>query len=166
MCCGHLRSEVSIMTFVLLSSSADCSPTKVSSVLPGRCDTNHLKVHLLENVKHHPAPPPHPTDPPQQEEEADDPVTGLKVELSWENQPPPPRGDIPNHLRFLDYVEGELQDHVAPSCSQFYCTGRTGPTQRRAKVSVVLDHSTHSNHIPCFSWTVFSVFSFKFESYQ
>ncbi|XP_035863594.1 FRAS1-related extracellular matrix protein 1b [Sander lucioperca] len=81
----------------------------------GRCDPDDLRVD--EDRKRlplpHPPPPPPPRlpDPPRPEE---DPVTDIEAELLWENQPHPPRGDVPNRRPYLDYGDGEPQDQPAP----------------------------------------------------
>ncbi|XP_036971006.1 FRAS1-related extracellular matrix protein 1b isoform X3 [Acanthopagrus latus] len=86
----------------------------------GRCDPDDLRVE--EDEKRFPAPPPHPPrlpDPPRPEEE-EDPVTDIEAELVWENQPHPPRGDVPNRRPFLDYGDGDPQDQAAHSYSQVH----------------------------------------------
>lgn len=81
--------------------------------LPGRCDPDDLKVD--EDQKRPPPlpPPPRLPEPPRPEEE-DDPVTDIEAELLWENQPHPPRGDVPHRRPFLDYGDGDPQDQAAP----------------------------------------------------
>ncbi|KAF1385246.1 hypothetical protein PFLUV_G00105740 [Perca fluviatilis] len=79
----------------------------------GRCDPDDLRVD--EDNKQLPLPPLPPLlrlpDPPRPEE---DPVTDIEAELLWENQPHPPRGDVPNRRPYLDYGDGEPQDQPAP----------------------------------------------------
>lgn len=81
-----------------------------------------------EDDKQLPAPPVLP-DPPSEE----DLVTGIEAELLWENQPHPPRGDVPNRRLYLDYGEGIPQDQAAPSRTHYHSrqlpgTGNTGTT--------------------------------------
>ncbi|XP_047442063.1 FRAS1-related extracellular matrix protein 1b [Mugil cephalus] len=57
-------------------------------------------------------PPPRLQDPRPEE---DDPVTDIEAELLWENQPPPSRGDVPDHQSHLDDGHKEHQDQEAPS---------------------------------------------------
>lgn len=89
--------------------------------MSGRCDPDDLMVD--EDERRFPAPPPHPPprlpDPPRPEEE-EDPVTDIEAELVWENQPHPPRGDVPNRRPFLDYGDGDPQDQAAHSYSQVH----------------------------------------------
>lgn len=90
--------------------------------LSGRCDPDDLKGE--EDEKHLPAPP--------RPEKDDDPVTDIEAELLWENQPHPPRGDVPNRRPYLDYGEGEPQDQAAPGHIHYHrqlpgqVTGSTG----------------------------------------
>lgn len=94
-----------------------CSPS-------GRCHPDDLKV--------------------EEEEEEEDPVTDIEAELLWENQPHPPRGDVPNRRPYLDHGDQDLQDQAAPSSGQIHYrqlpgTGQTGSTGQRhggLKVSV------------------------------
>uniref|UniRef100_A0A3Q1IU48 C-type lectin domain-containing protein n=1 Tax=Anabas testudineus TaxID=64144 RepID=A0A3Q1IU48_ANATE len=94
-------------------------------------------------------PPPLLPEPPSLEE---DPVIDIEAELLWENQPHPPRGDVPNRRPYLDYGEGIPQDQAAPSYSHTHyhskqlpragSTGTTGSSTNslrhgRAKVSSV-----------------------------
>nr|XP_020464816.1 FRAS1-related extracellular matrix protein 1-like [Monopterus albus] len=72
----------------------------------GRCDPDNLRVE--EDEKRLRPPPP---DLPGPDE---DPITDIEAELLWENQPHPPRGDVPNRWPFLDYEEGDPQDQAAP----------------------------------------------------
>ncbi|XP_060934047.1 LOW QUALITY PROTEIN: FRAS1-related extracellular matrix protein 1b [Limanda limanda] len=74
----------------------------------GRCEPEELVVD--EGGK---APPPRLPDPPTPEED-EDPVTDIEAELMWENQPHPPRGDVPDRRPSLDYGEREPQDQPAP----------------------------------------------------
>lgn len=115
--------------------------------LSGRCDPDDLKVE--EDERRLPAPPLPPArlpDPPRPAEEEEDPVTDIEAELLWENQPHPPRGDVPNRRPYLDYGDGEPQDQAARSYGQIHYrqlpgTGRTGSTGHRhggLKVSVAL----------------------------
>lgn len=89
--------------------------------MSGRCDPDDLTVD--EDERRFPAPPPHHPprlpDPPRPEEE-EDPVTDIEAELVWENQPHPPRGDVPNRRPFLDYGDGDPQDQAAHSYSQVH----------------------------------------------
>uniref|UniRef100_A0A7N8XN69 Fras1 related extracellular matrix 1b n=1 Tax=Mastacembelus armatus TaxID=205130 RepID=A0A7N8XN69_9TELE len=78
----------------------------------GRCDPDDLRVE--EDKKSPPAPPPGLPDPPMPEE---DPVTDIEAELLWENQPHPPRGDVPNRQPYLDYGEAQPQDQGGSSYS-------------------------------------------------
>lgn len=75
--------------------------------LSGRCDPELLRVE--EDEKHLPAPhlPPLPG-----QEEVEDPVTDIEAELLWENQPHPPRGDVPNRRADLDYGDRDPQDQA------------------------------------------------------
>ncbi|XP_070816237.1 FRAS1-related extracellular matrix protein 1b [Chaetodon trifascialis] len=88
----------------------------------GRCDPDDLRVE--EDKKLLPAPPRLP-DPPGPEEE--DPVTDIEAELLWENQPHPPRGDVPNRRPYLDYGEGDPQDQAAPAYSHIHYHSRQHP---------------------------------------
>ncbi|KAM3619849.1 uncharacterized protein V6R79_014624 [Siganus canaliculatus] len=101
----------------------------------GRCDPDDLRVEEDEKGLPAPLPPPSPPPhlpvPPRPEEE--DPVTDIEAELLWENQPHPPRGDVPNRRPFLDYGDGDPQDQAAPSDSHIHyrqlpgtSTGSTG----------------------------------------
>ncbi|XP_034438389.1 FRAS1-related extracellular matrix protein 1-like isoform X1 [Hippoglossus hippoglossus] len=74
----------------------------------GSCDPDELVVD--EGGK---PPPPRLPDPPRPEED-EDPVTDIEAELMWENQPHPPRGDVPNRRPYLDYGEREPQDQAGP----------------------------------------------------
>uniref|UniRef100_A0A3Q3W4W6 Calx-beta domain-containing protein n=1 Tax=Mola mola TaxID=94237 RepID=A0A3Q3W4W6_MOLML len=60
----------------------------------GKCDPDNLKVE--EDRKQLPASPRLPDPPRPGEEDEEDPVTNIEAELLWENQPHPPRGDVPN----------------------------------------------------------------------
>ncbi|XP_067452176.1 FRAS1-related extracellular matrix protein 1b isoform X1 [Thunnus thynnus] len=95
----------------------------------GRCDPDDLRVEEDEKrplpPPPPPPPPPHLPEPPQPEEE--DPVTDIEAELLWENQPHPPRGDVPNRRPYLDYGEGEPQDQAAPSYSHIHYHSRQLP---------------------------------------
>ncbi|XP_068174802.1 FRAS1-related extracellular matrix protein 1b [Antennarius striatus] len=82
----------------------------------GRCDPDDLRVE--EGEKGLPSPPPHLPDPPTMEEE--DPIIDIEAELVWENQPHPPRGDVPNRRPYQDYRDGDLQDQAAPSSRQIH----------------------------------------------
>ncbi|XP_053178655.1 FRAS1-related extracellular matrix protein 1b [Scomber japonicus] len=118
----------------------------------GRCDPDDLRVE--EDEKRLPPPPP-PPPPPHLPEPEEDPVTDIEAELLWENQPHPPRGDVPNRRPYLDYGEGEPQDQAAPSYSHIHyhskqlpgrSTGSTGSTGHRTGKSVSSscpDGSTH-----------------------
>ncbi|XP_070764752.1 FRAS1-related extracellular matrix protein 1b [Enoplosus armatus] len=103
----------------------------------GRCDPDDLRVE--EDQRRLPAPPrlPDPLRP-----EVEDPVTDIEAELLWENQPHPPRGDVPNRRPYLDYGEGEPQDQAASSYSHSHYhsrqlpgtgTGSTGSTGLRGR---------------------------------
>ncbi|XP_069376243.1 FRAS1-related extracellular matrix protein 1b isoform X2 [Paralichthys olivaceus] len=74
----------------------------------GSCDPRELVVD--EGGKPVP-PPPRLPDPPRPEED-EDPVTDIEAELLWENQPHPPRGDVPNRRPYLDHGEREPQDQA------------------------------------------------------
>lgn len=88
----------------------------------GRCDPEDLKIDLPPLPP--PPPPQHPVPrPPPEEEEDEDRVTEIDAELLWENQPHPPRGDVPHRRPYLDYGEVEPQDQAVPGDS---LGGRTG----------------------------------------
>ncbi|XP_070688078.1 FRAS1-related extracellular matrix protein 1b [Pempheris klunzingeri] len=93
----------------------------------GRCDPDDLRVE--DDQRRLPAPPPSPPrlpDPPRPEE--DPPVTDIEAELLWENQPHPPRGDVPNRRTYLDYGEGgDPQDQPAPGYSHIHHHSRQLP---------------------------------------
>ncbi|XP_040896305.1 FRAS1-related extracellular matrix protein 1b isoform X2 [Toxotes jaculatrix] len=110
----------------------------------GRCDPEDL----VEKDKKQLPPPPRLPDPPRPEEE--DTVTDIEAELLWENQPHPPRGDVPNRRPYLDYGEGEPQDQAAPSYSNIHyhsrqlprtSTGNTGSTGHRVRHGGLKFHS-------------------------
>ncbi|XP_028254833.1 FRAS1-related extracellular matrix protein 1b isoform X3 [Parambassis ranga] len=90
----------------------------------GRCDPDDLKVE-----DNQPAPPQLPA-PPQVEE---DPVTDIEAELLWENQPQPPRGDVPNRQLYLDYRDGEPQDQASPSYRHISPHSQLLPTTHAAR---------------------------------
>ncbi|CAJ1059620.1 FRAS1-related extracellular matrix protein 1b [Xyrichtys novacula] len=72
----------------------------------GRCDPDDLKVDGGEKRRPLPLPP----DSPRSDE---DPVTDIEAELLWENQPHPPRGDVPHRRPFVDHRGGEPQDQAS-----------------------------------------------------
>nr|XP_046247058.1 FRAS1-related extracellular matrix protein 1b isoform X2 [Scatophagus argus] len=113
----------------------------------GRCDPDDLKVE--ENEKRLPAPPPGLPVPPGPEEE--DPVTDIEAELLWENQPQPPRGDVPNRRPYLDYEDGDPQDQAAPGFSHNHyrqlpgaSTGNAGLRVRHGGLKVRLSGDRRS----------------------
>lgn len=129
-----------------------CRCFVVLCCVSGRCDPDDLRVE--DDEKRLPAPPRLPDPPrPEKEEEVEDPVTDIEAELLWENQPQPPRGDVPNRRPYLDYGVQDPQDQAASSYSQIYYPSRqlpgtgTGGTGHRVrhgglKVSVSLSSCT------------------------
>ncbi|KAM4575435.1 FRAS1-related extracellular matrix protein 1b [Fundulus diaphanus] len=76
----------------------------------GRCDPDDLKM-----APPPPPPPQLPDPPPSTHPEGDmegDPVTDIEAELLWEDQPHPPRGDVPDRQAYLNYGEVEPQDQA------------------------------------------------------
>ncbi|XP_015232054.1 PREDICTED: FRAS1-related extracellular matrix protein 1-like [Cyprinodon variegatus] len=69
-----------------------------------RCDPKDLKVETT------PLPLPPPLHPKEGGDE--DPVIDIEAELLWENQPHPPRGDVPDRRPYLDYEEVQPQDQA------------------------------------------------------
>ncbi|XP_076010666.1 FRAS1-related extracellular matrix protein 1b isoform X2 [Genypterus blacodes] len=106
----------------------------------GRCDPEDLMVE--EDMKRISPPLPAPAKPPKPEELEEDPVTDIEAELLWENQPHPPRGDVPHRRPYLEDGEREAQDQAAPSYSHSHYhtrqlpvegTGSTGRTGHRVR---------------------------------
>ncbi|XP_074492745.1 FRAS1-related extracellular matrix protein 1b isoform X1 [Sebastes fasciatus] len=92
----------------------------------GWCNPDDLRVEEDVTRLSPSPPPPRLLDPPGPEEE--DPVTDIEAELLWENQPHPPRGDVPNRRPYLDYGEGEPQDQANPgSYSHIHYHSRQQP---------------------------------------
>ncbi|KAM3876288.1 FRAS1-related extracellular matrix protein 1b [Diretmus argenteus] len=103
----------------------DSASVEIIDPRGGRCDPEDLRVE--EDEARAPPPAPRPSQPPRPEEE-EDLVTDIEAELLWENQPHPPRGDVPHRRPYLDYGEGEPQDQAAPSYSYtHYPTGQLPP---------------------------------------
>ncbi|XP_024865417.1 FRAS1-related extracellular matrix protein 1b isoform X2 [Kryptolebias marmoratus] len=90
----------------------------------GRCDPESLKV------EDHQPPPGGPRLPDPHQPEEEDAVTDVEAELLWENQPHPPRGDVPNRRFSLDYREVEPQDQSALHYRETHLHrgGQLGPT--------------------------------------
>ncbi|XP_035763480.1 FRAS1-related extracellular matrix protein 1-like [Neolamprologus brichardi] len=97
------------------------SRVELSATCYRTCETaGTLQIHVQRSgrsadpayVAIQPTPPPLPPqlpDPLQPEEEEEVPVINIEAELLWENQPHPPRGDVPNR-HHLDYKEVEPRD--------------------------------------------------------
>nr|XP_020516851.1 FRAS1-related extracellular matrix protein 1-like [Labrus bergylta] len=128
----------------------------------GRCDPDDLRVEEEEKR----LPPPRLPDPPRLREE-EDPVTDIEAELLWENQPHPPRGDVPNRRPYLDYGEGEPQDqaapgytHIHPQSRQQPGTGNTGHRVREGGLKVHLSGERRSEEKV---WTFHSMTPLRLE---
>lgn len=93
---------------LLVSIRFDVRTLKDRFCLSGSCDPDDLRVEDDQRPLP-PPPPPQLPDPPQPEEEEEGPVINIEAELLWENQPHPPRGDVPNRHP-LDYKEVEPRD--------------------------------------------------------
>ncbi|XP_061834466.1 FRAS1-related extracellular matrix protein 1b [Nerophis lumbriciformis] len=93
----------------------------------GKCDPGDLSKEEEDKATLHPtidAPPP-PTE--------DEPVTDIEVELLWENQPHPPRGDVPNRHH---YPEDQAVPGNIPSVGrQPTVTGNAGNTGLKVRLS-------------------------------
>lgn len=107
------------------------------SLLSGKCDPDNLKVE--EDRKQHPASPRLP------EEDGDDPVTNIEAELLWENQPPPPRGDVPNRRQQDQAAHSHTHHRQLPGTGR---TGRTGLAHGEVKVSPGLQINEPDVHVP------------------
>ncbi|TMS20502.1 hypothetical protein E3U43_006995 [Larimichthys crocea] len=134
----------------------------------GRCDPDDLRVE--DDEKRLPAPPRFPDPPrPEKEEEVEDPVTDIEAELLWENQPQPPRGDVPNRRPYLDYGVQDPQDQAASSYSQIYYPSRqlpgtgTGGTGHRVRHGGLKVHLSGERRTEEKVWTFHSLTPLRLE---
>ncbi|KAM7012171.1 LOW QUALITY PROTEIN: FRAS1-related extracellular matrix protein 1b [Tautogolabrus adspersus] len=133
----------------------------------GWCDPDDLRVE--EDEKRLPLPlppPPRLPDPPRPKEE-EDPVTDIEAELLWENQPHPPRGDVPNRRPYLDYGEGEPQDQAAPGFTHIHPHSRqqpgTGSTGHRVRQGGLKVHLSGERRSEEKVWTFHSLTPLRLE---
>ncbi|XP_063746795.1 FRAS1-related extracellular matrix protein 1b [Eleginops maclovinus] len=129
----------------------------------GKCNPDDLMVEE-EDERHLTRPPlAHLPDPPRVKEE--DSVTDIEAELLWENQPHPPRGDVPNRRPYLEYREGEPQDQAAPSSHNHRSSPSTGssgssvPRVRQGGLKVQLSGGRSKEKV----WTFHSLTPLRLE---